>query len=131
MDDVIRLITTRYTKDEEGNQIPHEEEREVFCQVNSVGRNEFYQAAQVDMHPEYLFILSHYKDYRNEKFIRYTDWMGRAVTLYVTRTYRVPGTDKIELTAEERTGHGHESEEHGGGSECCPGSICPRGTDCM
>ena len=124
MDDVIKLITVNYIKDEEGNQIPDEEEREVLCQVQSVGRTEFYQAAQVDMHPEYLFILTHYKDYRGEKFIRYTDWMGREVTLYVTRAYRVPGTDRIELTAEERTGYGPEYESVSG-SDRCPDRICP------
>lgn len=125
MDDVIILVKTKYINDEEGNQIPVEEEREVLCKTQSVGRNEFYQAAQADLHPEFIFILSHFMDYKGERFIKYTDWMLREHRLYVTRAYRVPGTDRIELTAEERTGYGTESES-GGGSECCPGGICPR-----
>lgn len=118
MDDVIILVKTEYVSDKYLNQIPIETERKVFCQVNSVGRNEFYSAAQADMHPEFIFVLSHYKDYEGEKIIRYTDWMGTEHKLYVTRAYRVPGSDRVELTAEERTGYGNEREPRRG-SECC------------
>lgn len=106
MDDAMRLVKTTYRNDAEGNQIATTEERPVYCQVNSVTRSEFYQAAQVDMHPEYVFILTHYRDYEGEKFIKYVDWMNKEHTLYVTRVYRVPGTDRLEITAEERTGNG-------------------------
>lgn len=121
MDDVIKLVKATYVDDDYLNQVPVESAREVFCQVNSVNRSEFYQAAQADMHPEFVFILSHYKDYEGEKVIKYKDWMDMEHNLYVTRAYRVPGTDRVELTAEERTGYGHEHERaSGGGSECCP-----------
>lgn len=117
MDDVIKLISTEWNEDKYGNQIAEVTVRRVFCDVESVGRSEFYQAAQADIHPEYLFILSHYKDYRGEKFINYTDWMGKTHSLYVTRAYRVPGTTRVELTAEERTGKiDGEDDEH-----CCRG----------
>lgn len=106
MDDVIILVKTKYTNDAEGNQIAETEERQVYCLVNSVTRSEFYQAAQADMHPEYVFILSHFRDYEGEKFVKYTDYAGTEHTLYVTRTYRVPGADRLEITAEERIGDG-------------------------
>lgn len=106
MDDVLVLISNTYTTDAEGNQIPAETRRTVFCQVSSVGRSEFYQAAQADMHPEYIFTLSNYRDYKGEKFARYTDWLGTEHVLYITRAYRIPDEDAIELTAEERTGDG-------------------------
>ena len=122
MDDVIYLVKTNYVSDEYLNQIAVEEERQVFCKVQTVGRTEFYQAAQADMHPEFLFILSHYKDYEGEKIVKYTDWMGREHKLYVTRAYRSPNGDSVELTCEERTGYGHERP--GSGSECCPDGIC-------
>lgn len=118
MDDVMTLVAVTYTKDKEGNPEAHETKREVLCQVQSVGRSEFYSAAQVDLHPEFVFILSHYMDYKGEKIIEYTDWMQRDHKLYVTRAYRVPGTDRVELYAEERTGHGHESEPGGGIKPC-------------
>lgn len=107
MDDAMRLVKTTYTRDAAGNMIATEEERSVFCQVQSATRAEFYAAAQADMHPEYMFILSHFRDYEGEKFIKYVDWTNKEHTLYVTRVYRVPGTDRLEITAEERTGDGH------------------------
>ena len=106
MDDVLVLMTKRYTKDAEGNQIPEETGRTVFCQVSSVGRSEFYQAAQADLHPEYIFTLSNFRDYRGEKLAKYMDWLGVEHILYITRAYRVPDSDAIELTCEERTGDG-------------------------
>ena len=41
MDDVIKLLSYTYTIDEYGNQkVESTTERQVFCQVNSVGRTE-------------------------------------------------------------------------------------------
>lgn len=100
MDDVIKLISKTYTVDEYGNQIETPTERQVFCKVNSVVRTEFYNAAQVNMHPNYVFTLSHYKDYLNESELKYTDWTGVEKTYVITRTY-IHG-DQIDLTAEER-----------------------------
>lgn len=106
-DDVLTLISNEYGEDAELNQIPTGEGRTVLCQVSSVGRSEFYQAAQADMHPEYIFTLSNFRDYEGEKLAKYTDWLGKEHTLYITRAYRIPGEDSIELTAEERTGDGN------------------------
>lgn len=100
MDDVIKLISKSYTVDEYGNQIETPTYRQVFCKVNSVVRTEFYNAAQANMHPSYVFTLSHYKDYHNEPALKYTDWTGVERTYTITRTY-VYG-DHIDLTAEER-----------------------------
>ena len=102
MDDAIKLLTSTYTIDEYGNQIETVTERLVFCKVDSVGRTEFYQAAQNDMHPTYIFSISHYIDYRGEKECLYTDWTGEEKRYVITRTYRTD--DRIELTAEEKVG---------------------------
>ena len=102
MDDVIKLLSSTYTTDEYGNQIESVTERQVFCDVRSVGRTEFYQAAQADMHPQYIFSISHYKDYLGEKELLYTDWTGKEKRYTITRTYRTD--DRIDLTAEERIG---------------------------
>lgn len=107
MDDVLVLISNKYTRDAEGNQIPAGTRRTVFCQVSSVGRSEFYQAAHADLHPEYIFTLSNFRDYRGEKLAEYIDWLGVKHVLYITRAYRIPDDDAIELTAEERTGDGN------------------------
>jgi len=103
MDDVIQLINFNgYTYDEYGNEIPAESKRTVYCRVESVGRTEFYQAAQNDMHPQYIFSISHYRDYMGEKELLYRDWTGKEKRYAITRTYRTG--DRIELTAEERIG---------------------------
>lgn len=117
MDDVIILVKTpTYTRDEEGNMIPTTAERQVLCRNESVSRSEYYQAAQVGMHPEYIFVLSHYMDYEGEKFIKYTDWANNDHDLYVSRTYRRPGTTELEIIAEERSGKAHGGEP-GSGTE--------------
>ena len=101
MDDVIKLLSYTYTIDEYGNQkVESTTERQVFCQVNSVGRTEFYQASQNNLHPSYVFSISHYKDYLGETECLYTDWTGEEKKYVVTRTYRTG--DRIELTVEER-----------------------------
>ena len=102
MDDVIRLISSTYEYDEWGNEVETTTERPVFCRVRSIGRNEFYSAAQNNLHPSYVFILSHYRDYQNESELMYTDWTGTDKRYTITRTYR--DGDAIELTAEERIG---------------------------
>lgn len=110
MDDVIILVKTTYTRDEEGNMIPSPVKRQVLCRNESVSRSEYYQAAQVGMHPEYIFVLSHFMDYEGEKFIKYTDWMNKEHELYVTRTYRRPISTELEIVAEERTGKAYGDE---------------------
>lgn len=100
MDDVIKLISKSYNTDEYGNQIAVDTKRTVFCKVNSVTRTEFYNAAQTNMHPSYIFTLSHYKDYQNEPELEYTDWANTTKRYIITRTY-ING-DSIDLTAEER-----------------------------
>lgn len=106
MDDVLDLIEVTYENDEEGNPKPKENPRTVFCQVSSVGRSEFYQAAQAGLHPEYVFSIANFKDYHGERFVRYMDWLGESHDLYVTRIYLVPNSDAVELTCEERIGDG-------------------------
>lgn len=104
MDDVIKLVSISYTKDSYGNQKPVRTEREVFCKVQSVGRSEFYQAAQTDLHPSYVFVLSHYMDYLGETEILYKDWTGTEKNYVVMRTYRPQDSDILEITAEEVVG---------------------------
>lgn len=105
MDDVIKLISTTYTYDAYGNEVPTETLRQVFCKVRSIGRNEFYQAAQNNLHPEFVFVLSHYRDYHGEEKIRYTAWDGIEKTYSVLRTYRLGDSDELEIVVEERIGN--------------------------
>lgn len=109
MDDVIKLISQGYERDEYGNQIPtNVEPRQVYCKVRSIGRADFYAAAQTDLHPSYVFVLSHYKDYMGEREILYTDWTGVEKKYVVIRTYRAPEDDSVEITVEEKVGRNVE-----------------------
>lgn len=104
MDDIITLLTTEYGHDVYGNEVESIAERTVvFCRVRSVSRSEFYQAAQANLHPDYIFTISHYRDYHGEKALLYTDWTGTEKRYDIIRTYR--DGDSLEITAAERVGN--------------------------
>lgn len=107
MDDVIILVAYgEPTYDEYGNEDPGEKTKQVFCQVGSVSRSEFYQAAQNSLRPEITFTLSNFWDYEGQKVIRHKDRAGITHEYDVIRTYRTPGSDSLEITCEERVGNG-------------------------
>lgn len=101
MDDVIKLLSFTFQTDSYGNEIESVTERQVFCRVRSISRNEFYQAAQTDLHPEYVFILSNYRDYEGEQELKYTDWTGQQRRYNILRTYRSE-SDELEIIAGEK-----------------------------
>lgn len=102
MDDVIKLLEITYTQDEALNNVETiTNERTVLCRRRSVSRSEYYQAAQTDHHPEYVFVLSTYRDYLGERQIKYIDWSGVEHRLHVVRTY-ITDDEELEITAEER-----------------------------
>ena len=73
-----------------------EPRREVFCEVRSIGVNEFYRALSQDLHPVCVFVLADYAEYKGEKIV---EWHGKR--LRVVRTYI--DRQRIELTVEEAT----------------------------
>ena len=98
-DDMAVLIgdeTIEY--DEYGNQIETRKETEVYCQVKSIGRNEFYSAATAGLKPEWTLIISNPIDYNEETLVRF-----RGELYSVVRTYRTG--DAVELTVERRVGN--------------------------
>lgn len=68
--------------------------RNVFCEIASVTRSEFYAARQYNLNPQYVFILSDYGEYQGES---QCEWQGRRYD--IIRTY-INGL-KVELTVEE------------------------------
>ena len=103
MDDVIKLLSFTFETDSYGNQIETVTERQVFCRVRSISRSEFYQAAQTDLHPEYVFTISNYRDYEGEQELVYRDWMGQEHRFNILRTYRSE-SDELEIIAGEKIG---------------------------
>lgn len=69
----------------------------VFCNVNSVSRNEFFEAGRNGLNPEFVFTMF-FGDYEGEHTLIYN---GLAYAVY--RTYR-GRNDTIELYVERKGG---------------------------
>ena len=87
---VIKLVAEAHVQDTNGVWTTTTVEREVFCQVNSVSRSEFFEAGRNGMNPEYEFTMFE-GDYRGERLCIY---QGNQYAIY--RTYMVRN-DTIEL----------------------------------
>lgn len=61
-----------------------ETQRMVYCQVKSVGREEFYRAREFDLEPTYVFVLSDPLEYRGEKVALYDGRRYNVIRSYIT-----------------------------------------------
>ena len=95
--DVITLIAETQTQDANGVWRSSTVERDVFCQVNSITRAEFYDAGRNGLNPEYSFVMF-FGDYNGERTVRY-----KGDTYGVYRTYH-GRTDAIELYVQRKGG---------------------------
>lgn len=98
MDAVLTLVGKTRTKDEYGMWKETQTTREIFCQVESVTRAEFFDGGRNGLNPEFQFTVFS-GDYEGETVCQYD---GKQYAIY--RTYRVPGTDYMELYAERKGG---------------------------
>ena len=73
-----------------------ETKRVTFCEVRSVGYQEYYRALEQDLHPTFVFRLADYAEYQGEKICEYDGVRYRIVRTYIDRY-------AIELTVEEAT----------------------------
>lgn len=98
-DTVIKLIS--YTRARDDNGVlgkTAEVFNQVFATVDSVTRYEFYNAGRNGLNPELKFAIFS-GDYEGEEVVEYD---GKRYGVY--RTYRVPGTDYMELYVERKGG---------------------------
>lgn len=95
--DVINLYADTITYDQYGVARKTRTEREVFCDVASVTRAEFFDAGRSGLNPEYR-ITMFYGDYNGESVVGYK---GKLYSVY--RTY-LAKTDIIELYVERQGG---------------------------
>jgi len=92
MDDVLTLITTiPGTRDKNGVIQAKKEERDVFCDRQSITRAEFFDAGRAGLNPEFMARVARV-DYSGETVARYR---GKGYAVY--RTYLPEGSDYIEL----------------------------------
>ena len=61
---VICLVRQKYTQDNTGQEVAEEISREVFCNIQSISREEFFEAGQNNITHEYkvsIFIYNYNK----------------------------------------------------------------------
>lgn len=95
--EVIDLVSVATTKDEYGMEKTAETKRQVFVDVESVTRQEFFDAGQAGLQPQFVFVMFG-PDYEDEKIVEYK---GRRYQVY--RTY-ARKDDNLELYVEDRPG---------------------------
>lgn len=95
--EVLTLIGTTRTQDEYGIWRETPTARNVFCQVNSITRSEFFDAGRNGLNPEFMFSIFA-GDYEGE---RTCEFRGQQYSIY--RTY-LGRNDTLELYAERKGG---------------------------
>ena len=92
--DVINLVSYTYTVDAIGQRVPVETKTEVFCDVQSISRSEFYDAGKIGLTPEYKVTMfapeyggETVVEYNNKLYGVYRTYEGRNDTmeLYLAR----------------------------------------------
>ena len=95
--EIISLVSESKNQDVHGIWQITTEEREVFAQVNSVTRQEFFEAGRNGLNPEYMFTVF-FGDYDGERTVKYN---GNIYGIY--RTYQ-GRDDTVELYAQRKGG---------------------------
>lgn len=97
MDSVIQLISETSEKNKYGVFVPTQTARQIFCQVDSVTRSEFFGGGRNGLKPQYKFTVFS-KDYQGEPVVIYD---GLPYSVY--RTFNV-AMDRLELYVERKGG---------------------------
>lgn len=95
--EVLTLIGTTKEQDEFGIWRETPTARNVFCQVSSITRSEFFDAGRNGLNPEFMFSMFA-GDYEGERTCEYR---GQQYSIY--RTY-LGRNDTLELYAERKGG---------------------------
>lgn len=95
--DVILLVSYTHTQDAYGVWRKTKTSREVYCSVDSVSRDEFFEGGRNGFNPQYR-ITMFAPDYQDEEEVEYN---GKAYGVY--RTYH-SRTDVLELYVERKGG---------------------------
>lgn len=100
-DTVISLVTETISHDDVGNEIYTSTTTDVFAIPRSVYASEFYQAAQIGLHPSITFTLTNREDYEGQKKLI---WEGKNYS--IIRADWTAQRDTLNLICEERIGNG-------------------------
>lgn len=94
----IELVVETWERDAYGVNQKTETYREIYANVQSVNRAEFFEGGRNGFNPEYVMTVF-FGDYGGEKVLRYE---GTRYTIY--RTYQ-RRNDELELYVERREGN--------------------------
>lgn len=107
LNDVLKLITETKSKNELGIWQKTRTYTEVFCEVRSITRAEFFDAGRNGLNPDMSFLVFA-GEYSGEALVEYD---GKTYAIY--RTYRDLNSDYIELYAQREGGMNGKAESHG------------------
>lgn len=120
VDGIIALISKTSQKDTYGRTVPTETSREVFAQIDSVSRAEFFAAGQNGLNPEYRFTVfsgeytgereadyngvrySIYRTYQPSAYVRHDNTKTHEGS--ISRNTNSGNNDRIELYASRKVG---------------------------
>lgn len=105
--DVISLVSYTLSQDAYGVWQKAKTARDVFCAVESVTRDEFFEGGRNGFNPQFRITMFSY-DYQGEEEVEYN-----GVSYGVYRTYRAK-TDIIELYVEKKGGVNKNEEDAAG-----------------
>ena len=94
---IITLLAETTTKNDYGVRETTYTERDVYAQLNSITRAEFYEAGRNGLNPEFMFSMFA-GDYQGERVVKYN---GDTYSVY--RTY-FARTDTVELYVQREGG---------------------------
>lgn len=110
MTDTTIVLIAPVARIQDANGIWHtrsEQRREIFAQMSSIDRSEFFAAGQNGLRPEYRFTVFA-EEYSGESAC---SWNGELYAIY--RTYQIPGTDSLELYVQKKAGvHNAAQDDH-------------------
>lgn len=109
MDDELTLLSVSRSRGTDGVWRGDTTRRTVFCKIDSITRQEFFQAGRNGLNPEFRATVFA-ADYHGERVCVLHD---KSYAIY--RTYHVPGTDYIELYVQREGGtNGKEGNDEEG-----------------
>lgn len=94
---IIYLISNEQTQNEYGVWQDNKTKRKVFCEVTSVGQNEWFEGGRNGLNPQYRFRMFA-PDYKGESLVEYNN-----TTYSIYRTY-LDKKEIIDLYVEFRKG---------------------------
>jgi len=97
-DNELTLISHETSYDEIGQGIEEPIERNILCGVKSIGRNEYYAAAQTGLKPAITFVI-HCYEYNGEKEVEFEGEKYKVIRTYAT------DFEEMELVCEKVVGN--------------------------